>query len=145
MSLSFELMQEADIPSIREIVEGFMAFNPEQIKSYLSETQNTAHIAKLDGTTIGLIYGYSLTRLDGKEPQFFIYSVDIHPAYQDRGYGSRFVQYVVDWARDNGFSESFVPTDIDNPRACRVYEKAGMKHSENDCDRMYVVEYEVNK
>jgi len=92
-----------------------------------------------------LIYGYALTRLDGKEPQFFIYSVDIHPAYQDRGYGSRFVQYVVDWARDNGFSESFVPTDKDNPRACRVYEKAGMKHSENDCDRMYVVEYKVEE
>jgi len=53
MSLSFELMQEADIPSIREIVEGFMAFNPEQIKAYLSETQNTAHIAKLDGKTLG--------------------------------------------------------------------------------------------
>jgi len=145
MSLSFGLLHEADIPSIREIVEGFMVFNPEQIKAYLSETKNTAHIAKLDGTTIGLIYGYALTRLDGKAPQFFIYSVDIHPAYQDRGYGSRFVQYVVDWARDNGFSESFVPTDKDNPRACRVYEKAGMKYSENDCDRMYVVEYKMEE
>ena len=77
MSLSFELMREADIPSIQEIVEGFMTFNPEQIKAFLSEKQNMAHIAKLDGTIIGLIYGYSLTRLDGKEPQFFIYSVDI--------------------------------------------------------------------
>ena len=141
MSISFDLMQEADIPSVREIVEGFMVFNPEQIKAYLSEKQNTAHIAKLDGTTIGLIYGYSLTRLDGKEPQFFIYSVDIHPAYQDRGYGSRFVQYVVDWARDNGFSESFVPTDRDNPRACRVYEKAGMARHAEDISRVYEIYY----
>jgi len=143
MGLLFDSLQESDILSIKEIVEGFMTFNPAQIKAFLSEEQNIALIAKLDGVTIGLIYGYALTRMDGKAPQFFIYSVDIHPAYQDKGYGSRFTQYAVDWAKDNGFSESFVPTDKDNPRACRVYEKAGMKHSKNDCDRMYVVEYEV--
>jgi len=144
MGLLFELLNESEILSIQEIVEGFMTFNPMQIKAFLSEKQNIALIAKLDGVPIGLIYGYALTRMDGKAPQFFIYSVDIHPAYQDKGYGSRFVQYAVDWAKDNRFSESFVLTNKDNPRACRVYEKAGMKHSMNDCDRMYVVVYEVN-
>ena len=144
MCLLFDSLKESDISSIEETVEGFMTYNPAQIKAFLSAEQNIALIAKFDGVTIGLIYGYALIRMDGKAPQFFIYSVDIHPAYQDNGYGSRFVQYAVDWAKDNGFSESFVPTDKDNPRACRVYEKAGMKHSENDCDRMYVIEYEVN-
>ena len=142
-NLTFETLTEADIPSIREIIEGFMAFNYERIKSFISEKQNIALIAKLNGTAIGLIYGYSLTRMDGKTPQFFIYSVDIHPNFQNKGYGSRFVQYAVDWARDNGFSESFVPTEKDNPRACRVYEKAGMKHSDKDCDRLYIAKYEV--
>ena len=145
MSITFEMLQEKDISSIRELIDWFMECNLEQIKVFLSERQNIAIVAKLDGKIIGLIYGYSLTRMDGKAPQFFIYSVDIHSAYQDKGYGSQLVQYAVDWARDNGFCESWVLTDKDNPRACRVYEKAGMTHSTNDCERMYVVEYEENE
>ena len=142
MSLSFQLLQEKDIQLVREIVESFMDYNREQIKAFLSEKQNIALVAKLDRKIIGLIYGYSLTGFDNEKPQFFIYSVDIHSAYQDKGYGSQLVQYAVDWARDNGFCESWVLTDKDNPRACREYEKAGMTHSKNDCERMYVVEYE---
>ena len=141
MGLSFEIMQEEDIPAIEEILVEFTEYKPEQIKAFISEKQNIALVAKLDKKVIGLIYGYSLTRMDGKLPQFFIYSVDIHPAYQNKGYGGQFVKYAVDWAKENCFSESFVPTEKDNARACRVYEKAGMKHSENDCDRIYVVEY----
>ena len=144
MILSFEMLQEKDISSIKEIIDWFMECNHEQIKAFLSEKQNIAIVAKYAGRIIGLIYGYSLTRIDGKSPQFFIYSVDIHKKFQDKGYGSQLVQHAVDWARNNGFCESFVLTDKDNPRACRVYEKAGMIHSKNDCERMYVAEYEGN-
>lgn len=141
MNLSFELLQDKEVRAIREIIEVFMESSHEDIASFLSERQNIALVAKLNGKIIGLLYGYALTRMDKKAPQFFIYAVDIQSAYQDKGYGSQLVQYAVDWARDNGFSESFVFTDKDNPRACRVYEKAGMTHSKNDCERMYVVEY----
>ncbi len=141
MGLTFKVMCESDILSVKDIVESFMRFDPEQIKAFLQEKQNVALIAKLDGTTVGLIYGYALTRMEGKAPQFFIYSVDIHSAYQNRGYGGRFVKWAVDWARDNGFCESFVPTEKTNARACRVYEKAGMAHAESDCDRIYVLKY----
>lgn len=146
MNLSVELLQEKDIYQLKVIIEeeafdGYSAFDFVQVKTFLSEKQNIAIIAKLDDKIIGLIYGYSLTGFDGKSPQFFIYAVDIHKDYQDKGYGSRFVEYVVNWARDNGFCESWVLIDKDNHRACRVYEKAGMRHSEKDCERMYVAEY----
>ena len=52
-NLTFETLTEADIPSIREIIEGFMAFNYERIKSFISEKRNIALIAKLNGTAIG--------------------------------------------------------------------------------------------
>ena len=142
MNLSFRKLSTNDISSIKEIIEGFMLFNPEQIKLFLSESQNIALVAELDNKIVGFIFGYSLTRLDKKSPQFFIYSVDIHPAYQNKGYGSRFIKFAIDWASNNGFSESFVPTEKDNLRACRVYEKAGMTYSKNDCDRLYVIDYQ---
>ena len=141
MSLIFEVMNEADIPFIKGIIDGFTQFNPKQISTFLSNKQNIALVAKLDNKIIGFIYGYSLTSLDGIAPKFFIYSVDVHPDYQNKGYGSRFIKYVIDWAKNNGFCESFVLTEKDNTRACRVYEKAGMTYSENDCDRLYVIEY----
>ena len=143
MSLTFDILREADIPSLIEAFKGYVQISSERMMMFLSEKQNVALIAKLEGKIIGLIYGYALTRFDGKAPQFFIYSVDIQPDYQNKGYGSCFVKYAVDWARDNGFYKSFVPTEKDNPRACRVYEKAGMKYNENNNDRMYVIEYDA--
>jgi len=141
MSLTFELLQQKDIAAIKGIVEWFEEFDVVQIEKFLSEKQNIALAAKLGGEIIGLMYGYLLTRMDGKAPQFFIYSVDIHTAHQGKGYGTQFMKFVVDWARGNGFIESFVLTDKDSARACRVYEKAGMAHSESDCERMYEIEY----
>jgi len=133
------MLHEDDIPQINEIIEWWTECDHDQIRNFLSEKQNIAITAKLDEKIIGLIYGYSLTRIDGNKPQFFIYSVDIHDTYQDKGYGSKFVQYVINWARENDFSECFVLTNKDNPRACKVYEKAGLKHSKSDCERMYEV------
>jgi len=141
MSLTFEMLQSGDIPQINEIVEWWTDCNHDQIKKFLSEKQNIAIVAKLDDKVIGLIYGYSLTCFDCDKSQFFIYSVDIHEKYRDSGYGSKFVKYAVDWARDNGFSESYVLTDKGNPGACKVYEKAGMKHSKADDTRLYEISY----
>ena len=142
MSLSFERLQQKDISAMKEVIEDELGdFDPEWIKVFLSEKQNFAFMAKLDDAPIGLIYGYSLTCIEVKKPQFFMYSVDIFEAYQNKGYGSRFIKYVLDWAKDNAFSETFVLTHKDNPRACKAYENAGMEYSENDCERMYEINY----
>jgi GNAT superfamily N-acetyltransferase len=139
--LQFESLQEHDILQLRDISEEFQDVELEGMKKFLSEKQNIALVAKLDDKVIGYLQGYALTDYDGHYTRFFIHSVDIHEEYQNKGYGSRFIQFAVDWARDNGFDETLVPTEKSNPRACRVYEKAGLKPSENDCDRIYEIKY----
>jgi len=139
--LKFEALRSDAVSQIEEITQWFSEYNHDQIRAFLSEKQNIAIVAKLDGKIIGLMYGYSLMRLDYETPQFFIYSVDIREEYQNKGYGSQLVKYAIDWAKDSGFCESFVLTNKDNPRACKVYENAGMKHSESDCERMYEIKY----
>jgi len=141
MPLSFDLLHESDIAEIESIASWFSEFNPSNIQKFLSEKQNIAFTAKFDGEIIGLLYGYSLTRMDNTKPQFFIYSVDIHEAHQNMGCGSKLIKYALDWAKNKGFSESYVFTHKDNPQACRAYQKAGMVHSESDCERMYEVVY----
>ena len=141
MNLIFEQLQEKDISYIKDLGDEFADYSYENVAAFLSEKHNIALVAKFENKIIGLIYGYSLARMDGIAPQFFIYSIDIHPDYQDKGHGGQFMKYVIDWAKENGYSECFVLTNKDNPRACRVYEKAGMTHSESDCERMYEIFY----
>lgn len=136
-----EQLKKTDAENLKKMVGiAGMNFYPKQLDKFLSEKQNLVFIAKVDGEIIGLLYGYTLMRMDTDKPQFFIYSVDIHPDYQNKGYGTQLVQYSVDYANENNYCESFVITDKNNVRACKVYEKAGGKHTDEDCDRVYVME-----
>ena len=129
MELHFAQLQEQDIIHLRDISNEYINIDSEKVKPFLAERQNIAFVAKLADKIIGLLFGYSLTDFDGGTSQFYIYSVDIHTEYQDKGYGSQFVKYAVEWAENNGFRKCFVCADEDNPRACRVYEKIGMNVS----------------
>ena len=126
MELHFEQLQEKDIIQLRDISDEFSNIDFIDVKPFLAEKQNIALVAKLDSKVIGLLFGYSLADFDGTTAQFYIYSIDIHTEYQDKGYGSQFIQFAIGWAKDNGFRKCFVHADKDNLRACRVYEKAGM-------------------
>ena len=126
MELNFEQLQEQDIVQLRGISDEFSDIDIKNVKPFLAEKQNIALVAKLDDKIIGLLFGYSLTDFDGGTTQFYIYSVDIHTEYQGRGYGSQFVRFAVEWAKDNGFRMCSIYADEDNKRASRVYEKAGM-------------------
>ena len=51
------------------------------------------------------------------------------------------MEYIVKFAKDNKFSEIFLITDYNNPRACHVYEKVGFKNETPD-EVCYVYEFE---
>ena len=126
MELQFMRLQEQDIIQLRDISEEFSSIDIAEVKPFLAEKQNIAFVAKLGDKIVGLLYGYSLTDFEDGTSQFYIYSVDIHSDYQDKGCGSRFMQYVIEWAKNNGFRKCYLHADEDNLRACRVYEKIGM-------------------
>lgn len=72
---------------------------------------------------------YLLLRLDGKT-MFFLYSLDILPAWQGRGVDSRFMVWLADYDRKLRCSELFVITDKENPAPAefmkKLVEKASM-------------------
>lgn len=127
-----------DIDLLRDVIEGDnQKYCPEYIKKFIDTKGNIGFTAKLDGKVIGLVYCYSLLNLDGRF-MLYIYSVDILSAYQNRGYGSDLIKFVVEYSKTNGYTECFVPVFKNNVRACRIYEKAGMVSSDD------VVEYAIN-
>ena len=66
------------------------------------------------------------------------------PKYQDKGFGTKLLEYAKDYIKSHGFFEMFVLTDKGNPRACHVYEKIGGKNDFED-EICYVVSFEGDK
>jgi RimJ/RimL family protein N-acetyltransferase len=77
--------------------------------------------------------------IDEIAKEFFIYGVDIHPDYHNKGYGTDFMRFVLNWAEENGFRESYVMTNSNNIAACRCYEKAGMEQDDWKTARSYLI------
>ena len=112
-----------------------------RLKDFLKHPQNLAFIATCRGEVCGFIYGYSLMSLT-TAPQLFVYSVDVLSRFQNNGIGSKLFQYVVDYSKENGYSECFVITDKGNKPACRIYEKAGGKNDYDD-EIVYVIKHDL--
>jgi len=111
-----------------------------RLTEFMKQPQNLAFVALYDNEVVGFLYGYSLMSITDNEPQMFVYSIDVLAEIQNKGVGSRLFQYVVDYSKENGFSECFVITDKGNKRACRIYEKAGGRNDFED-EIVYVIKY----
>jgi len=145
-NLTFERLQEKHIHELEEMFTQFnpgderdenYEHNPQQVKQFLTEPQNIAFVAKLGSKVIGCIFGYALTMIDETEKEFFIYGADIHPDHHNNGHGTAFMKFVLHWAKENGFRESYVMTGSENIAACRCYEKAGMEQDDWKTARSY--------
>ena len=66
------------------------------------------------------------------------------PEYQDKGFGTKLLDFVKNYVKSHGFFEMFVMTDKGNPRACHVYEKIGGRNDYED-EICYVVNFEGNR
>jgi len=130
--LSCAVLDERDIHMLREMIEADnQIYSSEQISGFINTKGNIAFAAKRDEKIIGLAYCYSLLRLDGRL-MMYVYSVDILKAYQNNGYGTELMKYVINYAKNNGYSKCYVPVEKSNAPACKIYKKAGMI-SGNDC------------
>jgi len=126
-----------------------LQINNKQLRKFIEYPQNLGFIAFYEDEIIGFIYGYSLMSMDNDlitdlRHQLFIYSVDVVEKYQKKGVGSLLFQYVVDYSKENDFSECFVITDKGNKAACKIYEKAGLKNDYID-EIVYVKKHNKSK
>ena len=132
MNEEITLLTMGDLSLMKEVLEDdHMDFDLEQLKKYLSYEQNKGFIVKVDDKIVGFAYCYELVRPDGKV-MFYLHSIGLLPSYQDKGLGSKLLEYMIKYAMDNSYSEVFVITDKGNPRACHVYEKLGGKNDFED-------------
>lgn len=139
-NIEMRLINENDIQNMKKILEDDnMIFDKNNVENFIKEKNNYGFVIIVDSNIVGFSYCYGLLRPDAKR-MLYIHSVGILPDYQNKGLGTMLVKYIVDYGKNNGFSESFVITDKGNLRACKVYEKSGGK-SDIENEIVYVFEY----
>ena len=144
MKLEIRMLTKKDIDLIQEVLENDnMIFNAESLNRFIDSDNCFGFIAKSDNKIVGFAYAYSLLRPDGKS-MFYLHSIGILPGYQDKGLGTKLMGYIIDYAKDNNYSECFVITDKGNPRACHIYDKLGGKNDYKD-EVVYVYDFEKSK
>lgn len=139
--MEIKVLDETDIDFMEEVLtDDGMIFNKDNIKNFINSPNAYGFILKDENQIIGFAYGHSLARPDGKN-MFYLHDVGVLEKYRNKGNGTEFMKFIVDFAKTNGFKEIFVITDRNNPRACHVYEKVGFINEIPD-EVCYVCEFD---
>ncbi len=130
-NLEFKRLEETDAKDMQQIIENDnQTFNIEYIKNFIKNPNNYGFIGKIDNKIVAFLYGYGLLRLDGKS-MFYIHSVDVIPEYQNKGIGTKLMDYVLKYIiEEKKYYKFWVLTEDDNIRACKVYQKYANKEGQ---------------
>jgi ribosomal protein S18 acetylase RimI-like enzyme len=100
-------------------------WDPTHAARFLRDPDNFLLVATADGRICGVLYGYRLHRLDQREADVLLYSIDVGERDRRRGVGRRLVEATKRWAAEIGADEVWVITDRANTAAVALYRSAG--------------------
>ena len=139
--MEYKLFDEKDIDLMEDVLlDDNMVFNRSFLENFIKDKNAYGFVVKNNDKIVGFAYAYTLLRPDGKT-MFYLHSIGMLPEYQNKGYGTKLLDYIKNYSKELGCSEMFVITDKGNPRACHVYEKLGGK---NDYENEIVYVYDYN-
>lgn len=99
----------------------------QDIEKFILDDDNYCFVGILEDKIVAFLYGYGMLRPDGKS-MFYIHSVDVLPDYQNNGIGTKLMEYVVNYIKEEGkYYKFFILTENDNIRACKIYQKFANK------------------
>lgn len=106
-------------------------------QEFVENKQNYLLIAGNEGKPCGFLAAYTLSRLDGLNPELFLYEIEVNQAYRRQGIGKQLIEDLLDIAKGIKAKEVFVLTNEHNAAAMKLYESTGGKR-ENSDDVMFV-------
>lgn len=102
----------------------------QDIEKFIIDDDNYCFIGIIEDKIVAFLYGYGMLRPDGKS-MFYIHAVDVLPDYQNRGIGTKLMDYVLNYIKDEKrYYKFFVLTEDENIRACKVYQKYANKEGQ---------------
>lgn len=79
-------------------------------------------VAEVNGIIVGFVVGFLSSQTTGR-----IFSLAVHPSYQNRRLGSALLNAVIEVFRGVGVSEVILEVRLNNLNAMRFYERNGFK------------------
>ena len=102
----------------------------QDIEKFIIDDDNYCFVGILEDKIVAFLYGYGMLRPDGKS-MFYIHSVDVFEDYQNNGIGTKLIDYVLNYVKnENKYYKFFVLAENNNIRACKVYQKFANKEEQ---------------
>ena len=135
--MEYKVLEQSDIKLMKYFVDDEKAeYNEVLLNAFLEEKNTYSYVAKEDNVIVGFAYGYLLIRPDGLR-DFYLHAIDIMENYQNFGYGTELMKYIIAHSKSIGCRKLFLITNKSNISACRCYENAGGIGTADD-DIVYV-------
>ena len=149
MSLEFREIDRAHFPQWKRMRgELYASLDDEfHLKEMEEISQRTDWICRFivnaEKEIIGLLELSSRNVVDGclSSPVAYLEGLYLEPGHRGRGYGCSVLEKVVNWCRQNGFSELATDTELNNAAAQAFYTSFGFEEQ----DRVVVFRMAINK
>ena len=109
-----------------------LAFDLRNATRFLETLDNLLLLAWCENHLCGVLIGYRLQRLDRREAEVLLYSIDVHEPFRRSGVGRLLVEATKQWATAAGADEVWVLTERSNGPAMALYRAAGGKEDSPD-------------
>ncbi len=102
----------------------------EDIERFVTDNDNYCFIGMIENKIVAFLYGYGMFRPDGKS-MFYIHSVDVISDYQNNGIGTKLIDYVLSYIKEEKrYYKFFILVEDENIRACKLYQKYADKNEQ---------------
>ncbi len=102
-----------------------VSVDPAYMRAFLTDDRHYFIVAYVDDGPVGYVFGYRLSRFDGKPPMVFIYEVAVVERHRRRGIGRALIEETRRLANEDGCRKMLVPTNRSNEAAMALYRSAG--------------------
>ncbi len=121
----FEPLDPANLADLKPFLENDgMVCDTGKLAEFLAADGAHGFLYRVDGVAVGFAYGCRLLR-PAAARELYLHTMDILPAHQHKGYGTRFLQSMLRFAEENGFCNLFLCSSQSLKNTCKIYERCG--------------------
>ena len=137
----YKLLEESDFDLMKNFVDDENnVYRMDTLENFVKDKNSYGFIVRNEEKIIGFAFGYVLLKPDGKK-SFYLHAIDIMKIYQNNGYGTGLMKFILEYVKKIGCYKMFLLTNKSNVSACKCYSNAGGNVIKDD-DVLYV--YDIN-
>ena len=102
------------------------------LADFVGSPTNILLLARKDGVACGTVRAHFLPRYDAKNTEILLHEIDVSPAYQRQGIGTRLIEKLKEVAKENKASEIWTVTNRSNTGAMKLYQTTGALETHDD-------------